>query len=613
MRIGWGVKTPEANSISPSLLLEALGEPAAVCDRFGRVELSNAPWRAALDPLAGLVRGEGVFAAFRAAAQNGAGEGAIDWGGSSKPLAVTALSADRLLARVLERSPAPVAGPAEVIWPEDRDAVASAHFAVARLEGSSALCARVTVANAAFDALVGEAAAGRRLDELLHQVSPADDEAARPSAPVEVACVARPKVTAHLYLAKTGPGAWIAHLLDVTEQIAIQAQLAQHQKLEAVGHLASGVAHDFNNHLSGIRLQAQELLDSHPIGDPAYQGLCQIRQYVDRAADLVNKLVTFSRLATVQREVLQLDVALLDFEVFLRRLLREDVALETHYQSDLPTVRIDRGQLEAAVMNLVVNARDAIRAGGNRGRIRLEARRVAPLEAVALGYAGAPGGDLALIEVADDGPGMTSEVLQSVFEPFFTTKPVGEGTGLGLATVWGVVKQADGWVCAESAPGKGATFRIFLPPYEAPPAIEPPPAPPARPQRRDLSGQGRILLVEDEDLVRAITARLLRGRGYDVLEATDGEAALQIARENDGRIDLLISDVIMPGLDGPGLLAAAAPYLDSAPVIFMSGYAEADFSALLEAHPEVAFLPKPLDITTLADQVKRSLEARHLA
>jgi len=212
-----------------------------------------------------------------------------------------------------------------------------------------------------------------------------------------------------------------------------------------------------------------------------------------------------------------------------------------------------------------------------------------------------------LIEVSDNGPGMPQAVLESIFDPFFTTKAPGEGTGLGLATVYGIVKQAEGTIIADSPPGEGARFRIFLPAHQAPLRVEAPGAAPARAAPRDLSGHGRILLVEDEILVRGVTARLLRGRGYEVLEAADGEAALEIARAHDGGIDLMISDVIMPGMDGPALLAAIRPHLKGAPVLFMSGYAEAEVSDLLEDQTQVSFLAKPLDIATLAEHVKRRL------
>jgi two-component system cell cycle sensor histidine kinase/response regulator CckA len=201
--------------------------------------------------------------------------------------------------------------------------------------------------------------------------------------------------------------------------------------------------------------------------------------------------------------------------------------------------------------------------------------------------------------------------MAKIFEPFFTTKALGEGTGLGLSTVYGIVKQADGYIHVESKPGQGATFRIFLPVYTPPAISEPPPVQPvrAKPKARDLSGAGRILFVEDEDAVRGVAARLLRARGYEVLEAEDGEKALEIAEANAGQIDLLISDVIMPGLDGPSLLKKARPYLGSAPVMFISGYAEAEFSELLEDEPGVTFLPKPIDIKSLAERVKQQLQA----
>ena len=216
-----------------------------------------------------------------------------------------------------------------------------------------------------------------------------------------------------------------------------------------------------------------------------------------------------------------------------------------------------------------------------------------------------------MIEVADNGPGMSPEVQAKIFEPFFTTKPVGEGTGLGLATVYGIVKQADGWIALDSKLGEGTAFRIFLPVYH-PPADAPqaaPEAPKARPAARDLSGVGRILFVEDEDAVRGVAARLLRARGYEVIEACDGEEALELAEQHAGQIDLLISDVIMPGLDGPTMLKKARQFLGSAPVMFISGYAEAEFSDLLEGETGITFLPKPLDIKILAEKVKQQLAA----
>jgi two-component system cell cycle sensor histidine kinase/response regulator CckA len=258
-------------------------------------------------------------------------------------------------------------------------------------------------------------------------------------------------------------------------------------------------------------------------------------------------------------------------------------------------------------MNLAVNARDAVRAHGG-GKVRIRTARVTAEEAVALGYKTA-NAEQALIEVSDDGPGIPADVVDKIFDPFFTTKPVGEGTGLGLATVYGIVKQSDGWIEAGSSAEGGAAFRIFLPVHH-PVATEDVPAPirPARPVARDLSGAGRILFVEDEDAVRGVAAKLLRARGYEVIEAASGEEALELAEEHAGSIDLMISDVVMPGMQGTDLLKQARVFLGGAPVMFISGYAEAEFSNLLEGEQNVSFLPKPIDIKTLAERVKQELQ-----
>jgi two-component system cell cycle sensor histidine kinase/response regulator CckA len=226
-----------------------------------------------------------------------------------------------------------------------------------------------------------------------------------------------------------------------------------------------------------------------------------------------------------------------------------------------------------------------------------------------MGYPGAQG-DQALIEVSDDGPGIAPEVMDKIFDPFFTTKPVGEGTGLGLATVYGIVKQSDGWISVDSRPGEGAAFRIFLPVHHQAAVIQAAPEPiaPKRPAARDLSGAGRILFVEDEDAVRGVAAKLLRARGYEVIEAASGEEALELAENHAGEIDLMISDVVMPGMQGPDLLKQARQYLGAAPVMFISGYAESEFSDLLEGEANVSFLPKPIDIKTLAERVKLELQ-----
>ncbi|MEI9965678.1 MAG: ATP-binding protein [Caulobacteraceae bacterium] len=467
-------------------------------------------------------------------------------------------------------------------------------------------------ANPALDAMArGKTLIGHSLAHLIDpssRVEAAERLKAR-GGPVEVRLVGEPARSAQLYLSESD-GQLIAYLVDVSAQKQLELQLSQAQKMQAIGQLAGGVAHDFNNLLQAIQFRLDELLNRHPVGDPSYEGLNEIRQTALRAADLVKKLLTFSRKQTVQRETLHLGELIGEFEVLLRRLMREDVQLKTEYGRNLPTVRADKAQLETAVMNLTVNARDAMRGQGG-GVVCIRTSRVSRAEAMSLGYAEAPEGEFGLIEVADTGPGIEPQVMEKIFEPFFTTKAMGEGTGLGLSTVYGIVKQADGWIHAESKPGEGAIFRIFLPVYTAPAVSEPPPVQPVRPRpkARDLSGAGRILFVEDEEAVRGVACRLLRARGYEVIEAADGEQALELAEANAGQIDLLISDVIMPGMDGPTLLKKARAYLGSAPVMFISGYAEAEFSDVLEGEPGVTFLAKPIDIKSLAERVKQQLQA----
>ncbi|MDB5460959.1 MAG: ATPase, partial [Caulobacteraceae bacterium] len=556
----------------------------------------------------------------KAAGRGRLGQADVDFEGRPWRASASRLDEGRTLLRLAEPAQAAVAAPAaaapKTVSPVELDALAqAAPFGAALLDGADPFCAAILEANPALRAMSAELAEpGRAFGELIEpasRVEAASRIAAGRTGAIEVKLAGEPARTAHLYLSALD-GKSLVYLVDVSEQKQLELQLAQSQKMQAIGQLAGGVAHDFNNLLTAIQLRLDELLHRHPVGDPSYEGLNEIRQTGVRAADLVRKLLAFSRKQTVQRETLDLGELISEFEVLLRRLLREDVKLETDYGRNLPLVRADKSQLETAVMNLAVNARDAMR-GHDRttpGVVRIRTARLNQAEALALGYTAAREGDCALIEVADSGPGIPEAVRAKIFEPFFTTKPVGEGTGLGLATVYGIVKQADGWIHVESKEGEGAAFRIFLPVYVPPlnvaPVVE---APKPKPVARDLSGVGRILFVEDEDAVRGIAARLLRARGYEVIEAADGEQALLLAEQYAGKIDLLISDVIMPGLDGPTLLKKARKFLGEAPVMFISGYAEAEFSDLLEGETGVTFLPKPLDIKILAERVKQQLVA----
>jgi len=615
-------------------LVDALQEPAAVAGADGRLVCANRAWRSVMGPARRLPKppSGGLYPAFAAARRTGAGEARLMVAGEERAVAVSRLADDRLLVRVpvartLEvvrlipdsgassiPAPAVAAAPPTVAL---EAFAAAAPFGAALLDGLDPFEAAIVQANPAMMELTdGAAQVGAPFGALIDPASRTDARARlanRPGGPVEVRLALDAPRIAHLYVTRA-EGRLVVYLLDVSEQKQLELQLSQSQKMQAIGQLAGGVAHDFNNLLTAIQLRLDELLHRHPVGDPSYEGLNEIRQTSLRAADLVRKLLAFSRKQTVQRETLELGELISEFEVLLRRLLREDVKLVTDYGRDLPLVRADKSQLETAVMNLAVNARDALRshgaADGGPPTVRIRTARLTQLEAKALGFTEAAPAGCALIEVADNGPGIPPDVMAKIFEPFFTTKPVGEGTGLGLATVYGIVKQADGWILVDSEPGKGAAFRIFLP-IHIPAATAEAPAKPLKFKAvpRDLSGAGRILFVEDEDAVRGVAARLLRARGYEVIEASDGEEALELAKQHAGKIDLLISDVVMPEMDGPTLLKKARAYLGDARVLFISGYAEAEFSDLLEGEEGVTFLPKPLDIKVLAERVKQQLQA----
>jgi two-component system cell cycle sensor histidine kinase/response regulator CckA len=610
-------------------LIDALTEPAALAAADGRIQASNAAWREVLGAAPRLPKSgpsaATLFAALTAARRGETGHASIRVSGVEHDATITAVGPRRYLVRLAGPPAEPLALPSAAMEildlvaaagpppPKVLDAFAAASpFGAALLEGEDPFTATIIEANPTLAATPGFAGVGSVFADLIEPASRADAAARLASglgggAALEVRLARDPAKISHLYLAKS-TGRWVAYLVDVSEQKQIELQLAQSQKMQAIGQLAGGVAHDFNNLLTAIFMQLDVLAQRHPVGDPSYEGLNEIRQTSTRAADLVRKLLAFSRKQTVQREILDLGELISEFEVLLRRVLHEDVTLATEYGRNLPQVRADRGQLETAVMNLAVNARDAIRSHGG-STVTIRTARVTAAEAVELGYPTATA-DQALIEVSDDGAGIPPEVLDKIFDPFFTTKPVGEGTGLGLATVYGIVKQSDGWISVASKPGEGAAFRIFLPVHvpvvgAAPVAA---PAKPARPQARDLSGAGRILFVEDEDAVRGVAAKLLRARGYEVIEAASGEEALDLAEEHAGTIDLMISDVVMPGMQGPDLLKAARIYLGGAPVMFISGYAEAEFSNLLEGESNISFLAKPIDIKTLAERVKQELQ-----
>ena len=332
----------------------------------------------------------------------------------------------------------------------------------------------------------------------------------------------------------------VFYLIDATEQRSLEAQFAQSQKMQAVGQLAGGIAHDFNNLLTAMIGFSDLLLMRHPPGDPSYADIVHIKQNANRAAALVRQLLAFSRRQTLRPKVLNLTDVLADLSDLLRRLIGEHLNLRIVHDRDLGLVKVDQGQIEQVVTNLVVNARDAMESGGT---VSLETRNVRIDVPEPVGDEIMPVGDYVEIAVIDSGHGISAENIAKIFEPFFTTKEVGHGTGLGLATVYGIVRQTGGYVLVESKVDAGTTFRILLPRVD-----EDPEAARASSRRAsvDLTGQGTILLVEDEDAVRMFAVRALRNKGYTVLEADSGDTALEIISNGEHEIDLMVSDVVMP-------------------------------------------------------------------
>ncbi len=608
-------------------MLDAMAEPAALVWSSGHVLAFNGAWveqNGAVTALPKGKSGQALYMAFAQARKGEQGRAIVVIGDREQEVLIGQAGEGRFLVRaapeaVLAVDAAPAAPVVAVNAAESRAMAAGAPFGSAVIAHEDLFAGKVEGANAALAALTGPASARDAAFGHLFEPSGVAEAraklAAGSSGPIELVARAHPDKALHLYVAPEGDRRRV-WLFDVSAQKSMELQLSQAQKMQAVGQLAGGVAHDFNNLLTAIQMQLSELLERHPVGDPSYDGLNQIRQTGIRAADLVRKLLAFSRKSTVRRERLDLGELVGEFTVLLRRLLREDVRLETDYGRDLPIVLADKSQLETAVMNLAVNARDAMRGvvEPGAGVVTIATRRLSQAEALGMGWAAAPATGIALIQVSDTGPGVPPELLSKIFEPFFTTKAVNEGTGMGLATVYGIVEQAGGHINVTNLEGPdsgilGAAFRIFLPEAAAAELAETPVVEKTVKAPRDLSGAGRILFVEDEAAVRGIAARLLRQRGYEVIEAEDGEQALLLAEEHAGTIDMMISDVIMPGLDGPSLLKKARQYLGDAPVMFISGYAESDFSDLLQDETGVSFLPKPLDIKTLAERVKQELHA----
>ena len=431
----------------------------------------------------------------------------------------------------------------------------------------------------------------------------------RPSAPLDITFSGEEKRSGQLYLSPVGDGdndtdAVILYAIDTTEQRALEVQFAQSQKMQAVGQLAGGIAHDFNNVLTAIIGYSDLLLANHRPTDPSFQDIMNIKQNANRAAGLVRQLLAFSRRQTLRPQVLILSEVLGDLSMLLRRLIGERIELKVDHGADLWLVKADVNQLEQVIINLVVNARDAMPDGGT---LTIKTRNLAEDAVANEQEPNIAPADYVVIEVVDTGTGMPAEIMEKIFEPFFSTKEVGKGTGLGLSTVYGIVKQTGGYIYPESAEGVGTTFRIYLPRHvpaegEVAGKTEQKTAP------TDLTGHGTILLVEDEDAVRTFAARALESRGYTVLTAETGVDALEIMEEEEGNVDLVVSDVVMPEMDGPTLLVELRKMNPDLKIIFVSGYAEDAFKKNLPEEETFAFLPKPFSLKDLAKAVKEMME-----
>lgn len=404
-----------------------------------------------------------------------------------------------------------------------------------------------------------------------------------------------------------GEASVLLGLADSTEETRLKRQVAQASKMQAVGQLAGGVAHDFNNVLTAILGTCDLMLLRHTPGDSDYDDIQQIRASSNRAASLTRQLLAFSRQQTLRPEVLQLPDIVSDITQMLKRLIGEKIRFEVRHDRDLGPVRADPTQLEQVIVNLVVNARDAMadKADGS-ARLTITTRRITAADVRGMNSEILPQGEYTALFVEDTGSGIPPENLAKIFEPFFTTKEQGRGTGLGLSTVYGIVKQSGGFIFADSTPGKGTCFSVYLPVHRGPAgqgggtiakAEEP----------RKWAGGGKILLVEDEDTVRAVAERALTRQGYEVTTASDGEEGLQLVTIGR-RFDLVVSDVVMPVMDGPAMARGIRQLVPTIPVLFMSGYAEEQLRKEID-FDNMHFMAKPFTVQQISDTVAQVLGA----
>jgi two-component system cell cycle sensor histidine kinase/response regulator CckA len=400
-----------------------------------------------------------------------------------------------------------------------------------------------------------------------------------------------------------GDAAVLLLLKDNSEEAKLKRQVAQATKMQVVGQLAGGVAHDFNNILTAIIGHCDLMLMRHTPGDSDYDDIQQIKSNSNRAAGLTRQLLAFSRQQTLRPQVLQLPDVVSEVSHLLKRLLGETVELVVKHGRNLGPIRADPGQLEQVIVNLAVNARDAM-AGKGGGTLTIQTYPVKADQVAELGSDILPIADYSALSVTDTGSGIAPNVLSKIFEPFFTTKEVGKGTGLGLSTVYGIVKQSGGFIFADSTVGHGTRFVIYLPVHGEDVATAKPPRL-GKAKKDELWGTGTVLLVEDEPMVRSVAERALTRHGYSVVTADNGEDALAILAKGEP-VALLISDVVMPGMDGPTMVREARKSRPDLKILFMSGYAEEQLRKSIDLE-NVNFLPKPFSVSELAEAARRAV------
>ncbi|CDO47015.1 hybrid sensor histidine kinase/response regulator [Bartonella henselae] len=399
----------------------------------------------------------------------------------------------------------------------------------------------------------------------------------------------------------------IISVIETTEQKTLEDKMMQNQKMQAVGQLAGGIAHDFNNVLTAILMSCDLLLNTHRSFDPAYADLINIKNNANRAAALVQQLLAFSRKQTLRPETVDFTELLSDIRNLILPLLGNNIQLKIIHGRDLWSVEVDQASFQRVIMNLVINARDAM---PNGGIVTIATNNITKQQSAEFNHVGFGFGEYVQLTISDTGTGISAAVQEKMFEPFFTTKEVGKGTGLGLSMVYGIIKQTGGYIYCDSREGEGTTFHIFLPRYipdtvhvgsQQIEKVE------EQEKNTDLTGSATILLVEDEDAVRMGGLRALQMRGYTVLEAATGVEALAVLEENKGAVDIVISDVVMPEMDGPTLLKESRKNYPDIKFIFVSGYAKDAFAKNLPQDAVFSFLPKPFTLKQLALKVKETL------